>query len=65
MSTNTLDWVLRILVGKEEHSLAGLFFFNISAHLALLNVCRKLLFTQEFANNLVGAFVTICIYISY
>lgn len=61
MLTNTLDWVLRILVGKKEHSLAGLFFFSISAGLAHLNVCSKLLFTQEFANNLVGVLLAICI----
>lgn len=50
-------------MGIKEHSLASLFFFSISAGLAHLNVCSKLLFTQEFANNLVGEFLTICIYI--
>lgn len=63
MSTNTLDWVLRILVGKEEHFLSGLFFFSISASLTHFNVCSKLLFTEEFENNLAGAFLTRCIYI--
>lgn len=63
MSTNTLDWVLRILVCEKEHSLASLFYFSISAGLAYLNVCSKLLFTREFANNLLEAFLAICIYI--
>jgi hypothetical protein len=47
----------------KEHSLAGLFFLSISANLAQISVCSKLLSTKEFANNLIVAFKTICIYI--
>lgn len=65
MTDTTLESTLRILVGMAGgHSSAGLFFFSISVALACLNLCNKLLFSQEFSNNLVKKLLTICKIIS-
>lgn len=61
MTDTTLEAAISILVGiAEGNSSASLFFFSISVTLACLNVYNKLLFSQEFANNLVKRFLAIC-----
>lgn len=65
MADTTLESIVRILVGMAGgHSSTRLFFFSISVTLACLNVCNKLLFSQEFSNNLVKRLLTICTIIS-
>lgn len=65
MTDTTLESAVRILVGMAGgHSSVGLFFFSISVTLACLNVYNKLLFSQEFSNNLVKRLLTICKIIS-
>lgn len=61
MTDTTLEAAISILVGiAGGNSSASLFFFSISVTLACLNVYNKLLFSQEFANNLVKRFLAIC-----
>lgn len=60
MTDTTLESAIRILVCiAGGHSSAGLFFFSISVTLACLSVYNKLLFSQEFSNNLVKRFLHI------